>query len=138
MRKSNLSLPLTLCFALAIALMPVSCGKEKNPQNKGAGKGTTAPKGAETKKGPESQNGNVISGGQIVMIGDVVFKNGEITTPYTGLVIWKHASGKRQMESYCEAGTWNGPSKWWYKNGILAGEGTYAQGKWEGEYKEWY
>tara|TARA_B100001971_G_scaffold213471_2_gene246916 strand:- start:44 stop:1255 length:1212 start_codon:yes stop_codon:yes gene_type:complete len=138
MRIPNLSLPLTVCFALAIALMPVSCGKEKTPKNKGSAKGATAPKGAGAKEGPESQNGNVISGGQIVMIGDIVFKNGEITTPYTGWVIWKHATGKRQMESYCKAGIWNGPSKWWYKNGTLAGEGIYDQGKWEGEYKESY
>jgi len=137
MRTTNLSFPLAATMALAIALLSISCGKDnKDKANKVGTKGLQKSQGGTPSGGGD--NGNTISGGQIVVIKEIVFKTGDLTTPYTGHVIWKHDNGKRQMESFCEAGVWNGPSKWWFKNDNLAGEGTYKNGKWDGNYKEWH
>ena len=137
MRKTTLPLPLALALALAIALLPASCGKGKDSGNGTTPTGTPKPpKG--TAKSSNPKNGNVIAGNQIMVLKGIVFKTGELKTPLTGLVVWQHKDGSKQMESYCEAGLWNGPSKWWYKNKKLAGEGTYKEGKWEGDYKEWH
>ena len=136
MRKTTLPLPLALALALAIALLPASCGKEKDPGNGTPPSGT--PKGTAKSSDPKNGNGNVIAGNQIMVLKGIVFKTGELKTPLTGLVVWQQKDGSKQMESYCEAGLWSGPSKWWYKNKKLAGEGTYKEGKWEGDYKEWH
>jgi len=136
MKNTRLPTILASPLTMIIALQLVSCGKDtKNP----AGGRTPA-----NKSGPESQSkddpsANTINGGQIIVVADIVFKTDQVgKTPYTGLVIWTHDNGERQMESYCKAGRWHGPSKWWYKNGTLAGEGTYDAGIWEGDYKEWH
>ena len=136
MRKPPLPCLLTTSFALIFALMFVSCGKKKAASNGGTGGGTPPSGGTSSPQGGDSNA--IISGGQIVVIEDIVFKAGDLTTPYTGLVIWKHENGNRQMESYCNLGVWNGTSKWWYKNQNISGEGTYKNGKWEGAYKEWH
>jgi antitoxin component YwqK of YwqJK toxin-antitoxin module len=130
MRKPRLPFLLAASFALIF----VSCGKNKAPGN-GSNPGASNPSSGGT-QGDSSDN--IISGGQIVVIEDIVFKVGDLTNPYTGLVIWKHENGNRQMESYCKLGVWNGTSKWWYKNENIAGEGIYKNGEWEGEYKEWH
>lgn len=139
MRTTHLSLPLAASLALATVLMSTSCGKDEKPtKTKVPTKGLKKSQGTGKGTGGIADTGNVISSGQIVVIQDIVFKTGDLTNPYTGLVIWKHENGKRKREGYCEAGIWNGPSKWWYKNSTLAGEGTYKNAKWEGDYKEWH
>jgi len=116
------------CSALTIGLMLLSCGKAQK-----------TPGGSPPPKSAAKNDEKAISGGQIVVIEGIVFKSGsDLTTPYTGMVIWRHDNSKRRLESYCEAGIWNGPSKWWYKNEKIAGEGNYKEGKWEGNYREWH
>jgi len=121
-----------------IALVLISCGKNQKAAKKRAPtKGLTKAKGPNEGVSDKSEEG-IVNGGQIVVIQDIVFKTGDLTTPYTGLVIWKHKNGKRKREGTCEVGVWNGPSKWWFTDGTLAGEGIYKNGKWEGDYKEWH
>jgi antitoxin component YwqK of YwqJK toxin-antitoxin module len=139
MRKFDLLLPLVV--ALAMALITMSCGKEKKTSSTGSKKSSgSSSKSKSNNKGSKksADGGNIIAGGQIVVIKDIVFKSGDLTAPYTGLVIWKHKNGKRKREGYCEGGIWNGPTKWWYESEVLAGEGTYKIGEWDGDYKEWH